>query len=288
MPYCNTVSFANDIYDFWCNSIDIRTAEEVLTTYLGQTNHRFATLPLSGEATFSATGTSSARGPSVSGASSRTQAGAPEESGSSNGSNGNSNNSYSGQNGGGSSTPIGAIIGGVVGGIGALAIAGLIIWLVLRNKKKKKKQAAATGANQQPPHVAYAPVQQGLGPQDPNQPNAGLYDPKYVVAGQPYPPQNQQFPSQDQQYPPHNQHYPSGGYYHQGNVSPTAPTSSTSPTMSNLAPFSDPRVSQMTATSPTPSQHAYAQPGYQQGGPVIHEAPAGPEETNRGGLHELA
>ncbi|KAK0735495.1 hypothetical protein B0T21DRAFT_367912 [Apiosordaria backusii] len=49
---------------------------------------------------------------------------------------------------GGSSTPIGPIVGGVVGGIAALALIGLGIWLLVKMNKKSK---AAAAANNQPP-----------------------------------------------------------------------------------------------------------------------------------------
>ncbi|KAM0426551.1 hypothetical protein ACHAPT_008243 [Fusarium lateritium] len=71
---------------------------------------------------------------------------------------------------GGSSTPVGAIVGGVVGGVALIAILGLAIWFIRRNKQKKAAAAAGPPApppgtfpqQQQPQQMAYQ--QQGVPP----------------------------------------------------------------------------------------------------------------------------
>lgn len=280
MPYCNTISFADNIYDYWCNNVEINTAQEAFTTYDGQEDHEFRTIPVSELRTTETTAdeetsnTSNNPGPTVSEvptSSETTGSNNSEETGNSDNNNDNSNDD------GGNDTPIGAIVGGVVGGVGAIGIAGLGIWFFLRRKKNK---AVGNGGNQTSPGTAYAPVDQGGAPpqgqydmsqqQQFNGTNS-YYDPKFVAAGAvPY--QNQQ---QYGQYPPQQQY---------GAVTPSHVPSSNSPPMSHMAAASN--------ASPSPA-NTYNQPNYQQPGfvqpnaPVIHEAPSNPTETPRG-AHELA
>lgn len=68
------------------------------------------------------------------------------------------------------STPVGAIVGGVVGGVGALALIGLALFFLLRKKKSGGDAAApAAGGGTTP-----AP---GQGPPPPGAPVGGYYDP---------------------------------------------------------------------------------------------------------------
>ena len=46
------------------------------------------------------------------------------------------------------STPVGAIAGGVVGGVAALAIAGALLYVFYFRRRRREKQAAAAAANQ--------------------------------------------------------------------------------------------------------------------------------------------
>lgn len=273
-PYCNTVSFSEDIYDYWCNSLNISTIQAAATAYAGQ-DRSFSPLELTDEASsFTLTG-GITDGP---GATSNPEPTATETDGdggnddNGNDSDGDKDGDKDGGKDGGDDggTPIGPIVGGVVGGVGAIGIGGLALWLFFRNKKKK--QAAAASAQPSPP-VAYAPVQQQPSPPPPGQSyqqQQGFYDPKFVAAGQQY---HQQ------------QHLQPGGFYTMGNTPP--PQSNTSPVVSYVDPTgaSSPSTgypSGFTTHSPT------SQGGPQQQGGFIVEAPSRPEETHRGGVHEMS
>jgi len=273
MPYCNTISFSDNIYDYWCNNVEINTAQEAFTTYDGQEDHEFRTIPVSELRTTLTTTddeeTSNAPGPTVSSVptSETTATDGSEETG-----NSDNNNDDNSNDDGGSDTPVGAIVGGVVGGVGAIGIAGLAFWFFLRRKKNKN---AGDGGNQASPGTAYAPVDQGGAPpqgqydmsqqQQFNNGTNSYYDPKFVAAGAvPY--QQQQ---QYGQYPPQQQF---------SSVTGTHVPSSNSPPMSHTSP----------SPANTYNQPNYQQPGFmQQNAPVIHEAPSNPSETNRA-AHELA
>ena len=77
----------------------------------------------------------------------------------------------------GSSTPIGPIVGGVVGGLGAIALIILGIWMLMRHNDKQKKEAAAAAAaaagttSPPPPPTGPAELQQ-----QPHQPQMGYYN----------------------------------------------------------------------------------------------------------------
>ncbi|CAI4212522.1 unnamed protein product [Parascedosporium putredinis] len=44
-PFCNTASFATSIFDYWCNDLDLSSAQTLFTTFLGQTGRSFEPLP---------------------------------------------------------------------------------------------------------------------------------------------------------------------------------------------------------------------------------------------------
>ena len=97
------------------------------------------------------------------------------------------------------STPIGAIVGGAVGGVVAVAlVALLIIW---RKKKGGDKPTANPAAPPNPPNPAQAPL---MG-HDQSAASPYPHDPRYSVYSHPGSPQ-----------PPHNPYYappvPQGGY----------------------------------------------------------------------------
>jgi hypothetical protein len=154
------------------------------------------------------------------------------------------------------STPVGPIVGGVIGGVAALALIGLGIFLLLRNNKKK--QAAATeGQNvqplmqQYPPQMSpdqgmgYAPPQGSPPPQGYYPPPVGAYSPSMAT---------EKFGSQTGTY----------------STDPRTGASTVSP------------ATGFTGTPPPPGQvHAGEQP-------VIHEMSARPGEDRHGNLHELA
>lgn len=69
-----------------------------------------------------------------------------------------------------SKTPIGAIVGGVVGGVAVLAILGLAIFCILRKKKKENATAPPPPAPQQQPEVSQL---QNVPPPDQGKPPTG-------------------------------------------------------------------------------------------------------------------
>ncbi|KAL9942414.1 hypothetical protein D7B24_004434 [Verticillium nonalfalfae] len=296
--YCNTISFSSNIWDYFCNSIEISTPQVATTTYQGQSNAEdWAPLVLTGSGESSVTlPPESARTPIFDDESSRSPA--PSSTG------GSTTDGGSGSSGGGSSTPVGAIVGGVVGGVAAIAIAGFLIWFCLRRKKKQEQ------ANNQP--IPPPVMQQAPGPQNSYPPNSpppqhpspnshqSYYDPKFGGYVQNY----QQTPSpgndayspgfqqQQQQQALYGQQQTSpGGYYPAGAAVPDR-QDTTSP--SSLSGSTAHRLSTVAPTSPGSVQGGGA---YQQGAPVyghqgqtqptIHEAPNGGDH-HRGQMHEMA
>lgn len=187
-------------------------------------------------------------------------------------------------------TPVGAIVGGVVGGVGAIALVGLGLFFFLR-KKKAKKAAGTTDPNTVPPPYNAPPMQQqqpGTGPGGYNavpQNQQTYYDPKHP------------YPSPGTQYVQPNSAVPGGFFPVQGQ--------SSDPSMHPSSPtVTDPRMS-VAATSPSPSYGGYTtpagqqtpqhtgyqqqqQPGFQPQQQVIHEAPDNNVDSHRGQMHELA
>ncbi|RMJ10621.1 hypothetical protein CDV36_009746 [Fusarium kuroshium] len=128
-PYCHTVSWEGNTIDYSCGDVDITTTMSVALTYSGQKNREFLTLDdeqvsalfqgLDGTAMATETGVIATKSSSGSGPAA-TEA---KDSG-----------------GGGSGTNTGAIVGGVVGGVGAIALFAVAGLLFLRMRRKKKSQ----------------------------------------------------------------------------------------------------------------------------------------------------
>lgn len=238
LPYCNTISFPGDIMDVFCNNAQITEVQAALTTYRGESSRRFTPLTLtsnSPESTAANDFTSSSTDSSPSSTSETapaTTTPAPSSGG-----------------GGGSNT--GAIVGGVVGGVGGLGLIGLAAFFFLR-RKKTHSAVPQEQTPQVPPAVYQTPPGMQQTPQGP-------YDPKFAAATAQYPQYQQQ------------------GYY------PTPDGQTISPV--------DPRYSTVTSsTSPVPSG-GYTAPGpghFQPQENVIHEAPAQNSGDHRGEMHELA
>lgn len=150
-PFCNTVSFPGEIYDFYCNSLSISTPQLALTTYDGETDGRAFLTTVLNDGSSELPSTSSRTRPSTSGtdSSSSTTSTASVRTSST------STSTPAPTGNGGSSTPTGAIVGGVVGGIAVLGLTGLGIILILRRR----------GASPPP-----TPPLTGLAPQSQNQP----------------------------------------------------------------------------------------------------------------------
>ncbi|GKT49958.1 uncharacterized protein ColSpa_10139 [Colletotrichum spaethianum] len=162
-PYCNTISFADNIFDYWCNTVDNSTPQAASTTYAGQSARNFSPLALTG----GTTSTTSIR--SVGSTSTTTTttdpvtpdpdppSPVPEK----------------------SSTPIGAIVGGVVGGLALIALVALGIWFLIRKKKQTPK--GQNPAMSQPQMNYAQPPQQGSPPPNVATTNTySYYDPKFA------------------------------------------------------------------------------------------------------------
>lgn len=237
LPYCNTISFPGDIMDVFCNNAQITEVQAALTTYRGESSRRFSPLTLtsnSPQSTIANDFTSSSTDSSPSSTSETapaTTTPAPSSGG-----------------GGGSNT--GAIVGGVVGGVGGLGLIGLAAFFFLR-RKKTHSAVPQEQTPQVPPAVYQTPPGMQQTPQ-------GLYDPKFAAA--------------TGQYPQYQQ-----GYY---------PT----PEGQTISPVDPRYSTVTSSTSPVPSGgYAAPGPGaFQPQENVIHEAPAQNSGDHRGEMHELA
>ncbi|KAM0278711.1 hypothetical protein ACHAQH_005004 [Verticillium albo-atrum] len=300
--YCNTISFSSNVWDYFCNSIEISTPQAATTTYAGQTNAEdWVPLALGGTGESSITlPPESARTPVF--GDETTESSAPSSTGGSTG--GSTADGGSGSSGGGSSTPVGAIVGGVVGGVAVIAIAGFLIWFCLRRKKKQQavdQPIPPPAVQQAPPQAPYSP-----GPPPPQHPSPNshqsYYDPKFggyvqnyqqtpSPGNDAYSPGFQQQQQQQQQQPMYGQPQTSpGGYYpattavpdRQDTTSPSSMSGSTAHRLSTVAPTSPGSV-QGGGAYPQGAP-AYGQPGQTQ--PTIHEAPSGGDH-HRGQMHEM-
>ncbi|KAG5762780.1 hypothetical protein H9Q72_009109 [Fusarium xylarioides] len=161
-PYCNTVSWEGSTFDYWCNDLDISTAQSAALTYKGQTSREFGTIDerdysslLSQKTEAQTEGSVNAEATGT--ATSQTIA------------------TEINRDSGSSGTPVGAIAGGTVGGIAALALIGVGAFLFVRRRKKSKASSSSNyqqapggdkpGWNQQ--------QQQGGYYYDPNSPSTG-------------------------------------------------------------------------------------------------------------------
>ncbi|KAF7551955.1 hypothetical protein G7046_g7569 [Stylonectria norvegica] len=181
--FCNTIAFQGGINDYWCNSVNISTAQSATTTYRGGDAREFTPLALTGtdstDLTIVTSGSSTVPGPSAT--VTETSASAT---------------STSDNNGGGSKkSNTGPIVGGVVGGVGGLALIGAAVFLFLRNKKKKDTTAAAAANTNAPPNYQQPPPMQqqpGTGPGGYNPVPQGQQTSYYDPKTNPYPSPNQQ------------------------------------------------------------------------------------------------
>ncbi|EWG49361.1 hypothetical protein FVEG_08916 [Fusarium verticillioides 7600] len=138
-PYCNTVSWEGSTFDYWCNDLDISTAQSAALTYKGQTSREFGTInerdyssllsqmteaQTEGSVNVEATGTGTATSKTAATETNRDR--------------------------GSSGTPVGAIAGGTVGGVAALALIGVGVFFFLRRQKKKSKASDSSNYQQAP------------------------------------------------------------------------------------------------------------------------------------------
>ncbi|KAF5648988.1 hypothetical protein F52700_807 [Fusarium sp. NRRL 52700] len=168
-PYCRTYNFPSGVADYRCASTPVEKAQSVDFTYDGQKNANFKTTTLSdGIASQSLTATAINSDSGSSGPASKTEtqtettttSEAPEPTKK-------------------SKTPVGAIVGGVVGGVALIGLIGLGAVCLLRRRKSKPEPAPAPAqpvmAQQQAPPPA--PMNQNPYPQQQH----------YQPAAQPYP-----------------------------------------------------------------------------------------------------
>ncbi|OTB05437.1 hypothetical protein M426DRAFT_140061 [Hypoxylon sp. CI-4A] len=304
-PYCGTVTVFDGIVDYYCDSLDYSTPQQLYTTYDGEDDGRtFSTFVASGDEDLSTSfvGTHQTASPTSASdddddSSSTSAAGAGSTSSSDDDS--DSGSSVDPPEPKKSSTNIGAIVGGVVGGVAGLALIGLGIFFLVRHNQKKKQAAAAAAAGGAPGQPPAPQMQQGPGPNGP---------PVAAAAG---------YPHYSQQYSPQLQQQQ--GYYSDpskpGGFTSVAPTvipdrnDSTSP----VSQFTDNRMSTASPTSTVNSgwpQQQQQQPGVvggypgpqqqqQQQGvlnvpPTVHEAggnAVGERDYNgnyHGQLHEMS
>ncbi|EFQ30133.1 hypothetical protein CGRA01v4_00949 [Colletotrichum graminicola] len=273
-PYCRTVSFSDDIYGYWCASEENSTPQAVLTTYAGQRARQWSELVVTLGDTTSSRATRPT-GPTATSASARGSSTSPapvpdpeDET---------------------SSTPIGAIVGGVVGGVAVIALALFGIWFFIR-KKNHNGGPQGQQQQQQPQQPQGSPSQYAATTH-----TQSFHDPKFggpngypqSFGGTPPPP-------------------PQDGYQHQqpyfaGNAVPdrtdtTSPGAVSQMTYSNTNNDMNNRYS-MQAASPQTTQGGFQQfgqapPAQQQQQqqpppPTIHEAPT-TVDGHRGHMHELA
>jgi len=157
-PFCNTLQFPGDVLDYYCGSLSYSTAQEIETTYDGQEGGEFITTVLvlgdTGTSTLADT-TSSSSEPSAPlsfgpGDETSTRTPSPNESASS-----SPTPTPPPPPAEKSSTPVGAIVGGVVGGVAVigLVILGVIFLLRRRNNNNNNNN------NYNPPPTAPQPLQ---------------------------------------------------------------------------------------------------------------------------------
>ncbi|KAI1139565.1 hypothetical protein F5Y05DRAFT_326947 [Hypoxylon sp. FL0543] len=286
-PFCGTVTFFDGIVDYYCDTLSASTPQQLYTTYDGETDGRsftpvVITLDETTSHAQSATASVDTDGDNTS-ASSSTNSPVPT-SADNNGGNGGSK----------SSTPIGPIVGGVVGGVGGIALIGLGIFFLIRHNNKKNATAAQPAAQMvQGPGVppgAPGVAAAGYGQQPP-------YDAHY----------SQQYPNQPGSppgYPPQT-YYPDaskpGGFATVGPVPDR--NNSTSPVSTQYADNRPPSMQPPTSPTSTinsnwqqgvagyPVQQHSPQPNVP---PTVHEAggnAVGERDYNsnhHGQLHELS
>ncbi|KAJ0304206.1 hypothetical protein COL5a_005340 [Colletotrichum fioriniae] len=289
-PYCNTISFADGIFDYWCNTADISTPQAATTTYAGGPARNWTPLALTDDTT-----SSSVIRPASSGVITGTASGSVSAPSITTSPDNDNNGGINNNNNSKSSTPVGAIVGGVIGGIAVLALIGFGIFFILRKKKKTQQPQPGPGSQgqppmmsqqqqqHQPPPMGYAPAPQGSpAPYGAQTQTQSYYEPKYDGQGG-YPQQNY-----GSTPPPPPQQ--GGGYqqpYYNGNMAVPDRADTTSPSAMSQGTHSN-RLS----TRPVSPNHT--QGGFQQFGggggqpqPTIHEAPAS-GDGHKGQMHELA
>ncbi|KAK3344106.1 hypothetical protein B0T25DRAFT_317845 [Lasiosphaeria hispida] len=159
MRYCNTIEFPGGITDYFCHSLIGSTAQLADTTYLGQEGRTFSPLVFTDTVTRPTRTRADTESTTLPPLSTNTSD-IPRSS---------------------SPTPVGAIVGGVVGGIAVLGLVCLGIFYIIRHKKPKTPPAPPAPA----PGPAPETTQYNLPP--PTQPGmpheTGAYDTSALKPG---------------------------------------------------------------------------------------------------------
>lgn len=154
--------------DYWCNDLDISTAQSAALTYKGQASREFGTINERDYSSLLSQMTEAQTEVSVNAEATRTGTATSKTAA-----------TETNRDGGTSGTPVGAIAGGTVGGVAALALIGVGAFFFLRRKKKSK--ASDSSNYQQAPggdKPGWSQQQQQGGYYyyyyyDPNSPSAG-------------------------------------------------------------------------------------------------------------------
>ncbi|KAH7244260.1 uncharacterized protein BKA55DRAFT_704103, partial [Fusarium redolens] len=164
-PYCNTVSWEGSTFDYWCNDLDISTAQSAALTYKGQTSREFSTI---NERDYSSLLSQMAEAQTEGSINAEATGTATSQ----------STATETNKDSGSSGTPVGAIAGGAVGGVAALALIGVAVFFFLRRKKKQNKTSSSSEYQQapggdKPGWNQQQQPQQGGYYYDPNTPSTG-------------------------------------------------------------------------------------------------------------------
>jgi hypothetical protein len=142
-PYCNTVSWKGNTLDYWCNDLDITTAQSAALTYNEQKEPvRFTTAneedisSIDAQMSRAKTGGTVDPGPTQTSQSTATE----------------TNNDD-----GGSKPPVAVIVGGTVTGVVVLAAMGLGLFFLMRRKKNKSKAKSPSDVQQTENKAPWSP-----------------------------------------------------------------------------------------------------------------------------------
>ncbi|KAF4342037.1 hypothetical protein FBEOM_3968 [Fusarium beomiforme] len=221
-PFCRTYAYPSGIFDYRCASTSVQDVQSVKFTYQGQKNANFVTTTLSdgiesSQSIPTVTDTAGSAGPAtVTETQTTTTSDVP----------GPTHKSKS--------TPVGAIVGGVVGGVALIGLIGLGAVCLLRRRKSK-------------PEANPAPAQPAMA-QQPQQPQ------------QAPPPMPQNPYPQQQHYPPAVASYPS-----------PHTAMSPAPSDAHVSMMSGPASPMAWNQQPSPPPFTTPAPAYEMAGPEARE-----------------